>query len=165
ENSLTGSEEEHFVLDDRSAERAAKLFALKIREGLAVRGARAEGLEALILEGASMQRIRPRLGNDVDDAAGGSAKFRVRSRRDHLELLHGVERDVNRGALPAQLLAEHAVVVIAAVHTDVIENSALPVEVDLVAVGALDDSDTRSEGQEILEFAAQDWRFCHRNVV
>src|SRR3989440_4274846 len=42
--------------------------------------------------------------------AGRAAEFRRRAAGDHLEFLHGVERDVDGHALPADLLAEKSVV-------------------------------------------------------
>ena len=83
--------------------------------------------------------VRAGLGDDVDDAAGRAAELRRRAGGDHLELLDRFERDVHRGALPAGLLAEEPVVVVAAVEADVVEDPALPGEGDLVAVGPLDD--------------------------
>ena len=84
-----------------------------------------------------MTLVRARLGDDVDDAAGGAAEFGVGAGRDDLELLDRFERDVDGRALPADLLAEEAVVVVAAVEADVVEDAALAGEVDLVAVGSL----------------------------
>ena len=46
-------------------------------------------------------------------------------RRDHLELADRFERDVDGRALAAGLLAEEAVVVVAAVEADVVEDAAL----------------------------------------
>ena len=59
-------------------------------------------------------------------------------------------------ALAADLLAEEAVVVVAAVEADVVEDAALAGERDLVAVRPLHDADARRERQQILELAAED---------
>src|SRR6202022_2406633 len=56
------------------------------------------------------------------------------------------------------LLAEEAVVIVATVERDVVEDSALAVDVDLVAIGALDDADARGKGEEVFELAAHDGR-------
>ena len=85
--------------------------------------------------------------------------------RDHLELLDRVERDVDRRALAAHLLAEEPVVVVAAVEADVVEDAALAGEGDLVAVGPLHDADARRERQQVLELAAQDRRRLDRRLV
>ena len=91
-----------------------------------------------------MTRVRAGLGDDVDDAAGRAAELGRGAAGDDLELLHRVERDVDRRALTAGLLAEEAVVVVAAVEADVVEDAALPGERDFVAVGPLDDADARA---------------------
>ena len=72
-----------------------------------------------------MRRVGAGLGDDVDDAAGGAAELGGGAGGDHLELLDRVERDVDRRALAAHLLAEEAVVVVAAVEADVVEDAAL----------------------------------------
>ena len=58
--------------------------------------------------------------------------------------LHRVERDVDGRALAAHLLAEEAVVVVAAVEADVVEDAALAGERDLVAVRPLHDAHARA---------------------
>ena len=85
-------------------------------------------LEALVVEQAAVRLVGPRLRDDVDHAAGGAAELGVRAGGDDLELLHRVERDVDGGALSADLLAEEPVVVVAAVEADVVEDAALPGE-------------------------------------
>src|SRR5207248_5167295 len=87
------------------------------------------------------------------------------ARRHHLKLLDGLERDVDRGALPAHLLPEEAVVVVAAVEADVVEDAALPGKRNLVAVRALDDADARREREQILELAAQNRRRFDRRLI
>ncbi len=91
--------------------------------------------------------------DDVDHATSRAAKFRVRATGDNLELLHCIERDVNGCTLTAELLAKETVVVVTTVEADVVEDTALTVEVDLVAVGALGNRDTRSESQQVFKFA------------
>jgi hypothetical protein len=75
-----------------------------------------------------------RLGDDVDDATGSTTALRVRAAGDDLELLDRVERDVDGHPLAADLLAEEAVVVVAAVEADVVENPALARKGDRVTV-------------------------------
>ena len=83
--------------------------------------------------------VRAGLGDDVDHASGSAAELGRRAGGDHLELLDRVERDVDRGALAARLLAEEPVVVVAAVEADVVEDAALAGKADRVSVGSLDD--------------------------
>ena len=107
---------------------------------------------------AAVQLVGARLGDDVDHAAGGAAELGVGAGGDHLELLDRFERDVDRGALAAHLLAEEAVVVVAAVEADVVEDAALPGEGDFVAVRSLHDADAGRERQQVLELASEDRR-------
>jgi hypothetical protein len=44
--------------------------------------------------------VGARLGDDVDDAAGGAAELGARAGGDDLELLDRVERDVDRARWP-----------------------------------------------------------------
>ena len=81
--------------------------------------------EPLVMEEAAVRLVGARLGDDVDDAAGGAPELGVGAAGDDLEFLHRVERDVDGGALAAHLLAEEAVVVVAAVQADVVEDAAL----------------------------------------
>ena len=130
-----------------------------------VREVAGESLEPLEVEGAAPERVRARLGDDVDDAAGRAAVFGRRAAGDDLELLDGIERDVDRRALSAGLLAEEPVVVVAAVEADVVEDAALAGKRDLVAVGALDDADAGRERQQILELATENRNRLDRRLV
>src|SRR3989304_389141 len=102
-----------------------------------------------------MYVIGARLGNHVDDAARRAPELGAGTGRHHLELLDGVEGDVNRGALPAYLFAEEAVVVVAAVQADVVEHATLPVEVNLVAVGSLHDAHPGRQREQVLKLSSQ----------
>src|SRR4029077_503836 len=111
------------------------------------RRGRTQSFEPLVVEHASMHVVCPRLCDDVHAAARRPSKFRVRAARNYLEFFYGIQRNVDGRALTSHLFAEEAVVVIAAIQADVVENSALSVEVDLIPVGPLHDAHTRSEGQ------------------
>ena len=137
DNLFKRSEKKHLVLDDRPADRSAKLVAAKVLERFAIRGSRGQRFSAEIFETASVDLIRPGLGNDVDNSPGRPTEFRVCSTCDNLKFLDRVERNVNCSTLSAELLAEEAVVVVAAVEANVIEHAALTVEIDLVAVRTL----------------------------
>ena len=114
------------------------------------------------MEGAAVHFIGARLGDDVDHAARGAPKLGAGAAGHHLEFLDGIERDVDGGALPAELFTEEAVVVVAAVQADVVEDAALPVEVDFVAIGALHDADPGRQGQQIFKLPAQNGSRSHR---
>src|SRR5207245_1494298 len=130
-------EEEELIFLDGSTEAAAKLIAAEIIERLAIGGRRGQSFGAEVFETAPMEAIGAGLGDDVDYAAGCATKFRVRAAGHNLEFLDGFEADVHRGALPADLFAEEAVVVVAAVQAAVIEDAALAVDVAFVVVGAI----------------------------
>src|SRR5206468_1972868 len=117
-DALGRAEEEELVLDDGAAGAAAELLAVEVGQGVAVGGVVGEGLDALVMEQAAVEVVGAGLGDDVDDTAAGAAKFRVRPAGDDLELLDGLKRDVDCGALAAGLLAEETVVVVAAVERD-----------------------------------------------
>ena len=77
------------------------------------------------MKNAAVHLVRTRFGDDVDDAARRATELRIRSTGHDLELLHRLQRDVDGRALAAHLLAEEAVVVVAAVEADVVEYAAL----------------------------------------
>src|SRR5260370_2208782 len=87
--------------------------------------------------------------------AGSASELGVGSAGDDLELPDGLERDVDGGALAARLFAEEPVVVVAAIEADVVEDAALPLDGDLVAVGPLHDADAGSQGEQILKLASE----------
>src|SRR5436309_5284541 len=156
---------ERLVPGERSADRAAGLLPVEVGERSAVRRLRGEPFDALVMKQTALDLVGSRLGDDVDDAAGRVAELGARAGRDHLELLDRLERDVDRRALAADLLAEESVRVVAAIEADVVEHAALSGEGDLVAVGPLHDADSRRERQEILELATQDRRGFNRRLV
>ena len=84
-----------------------------------------------------MDIVRSRLGDDVDNPSGRAPEFRIGAAGHYLELLHRVQRNVDRRALPALLLSEESVVVVATVQAHVVKDSTLAIEGDLVAVGTL----------------------------
>ncbi len=112
-----------------------------------------------------MNGIGAGLRDHVDDAAGAAAELRVRAASRDLEFLYRFQRDVNRGALAAHLLAEESVVVVAAIQADVIENAALAVDIDFVAVRPLRDTHSGRQCQQIFKLAAEHRRRRHGNLV
>ncbi len=158
-------EQERLVFLERATERAAPLLAVELVERAPVRELARELLVPLKIEQASVRLVRAGLGDDVDHASRGAPEFRRGARRNHLELLHRLERDVNRRALAPRLLAEEPVVVVPAVEADVVEHAALSRKRDLVAVRPLDDADAGREREQILELAAEDRRGLDRQLV
>ena len=71
-----------------------------------------------------------------------------------MKFLHSIERDIDSGALSANLLAKKAVIVIAAIQADVVVDSALSSEIDFVTIRTLDDAYARSKRQQIFELSS-----------
>ena len=67
--------------------------------------------------------------------------------------------------MAAHLFAEEAVVVIATVEADVVEDAALAVDVDFIAVGSLRDADARSQRKEVFKLAPEDRGLRDRGFV
>src|SRR5579859_5843814 len=105
-----------------------------------------------------MEFVRARLCNHVDHAAAGPPEFSVGTTGDYLELFNCFEGDIDGSSLAARLLAKEAVVIVPAIETDVVEDAALPVEVDLVAIRALNDAGAGRQGEKVLELAAKHGR-------
>ncbi len=143
--------EERLVLLDGAAYRPSELLAVEVVQRGSVGEISGQRLDPLEVKERAVRLVRAGLGDDVDHAACGAAELGRRSRRDDLELADGFERDVNGSALTASLLAEEAVVVVAAVEADVVEDPALAGETDLVSIGPLDDADAGGECEQILE--------------
>src|SRR5882672_1634148 len=102
-----------------------------------------------------MHYVRTGLGNHVDDPTGGAAEFRGGSGCHYLKLFHRIERNIDRRALAAQLLAEEAIVVVAAIEAHVVEDAALTGKSDFVPVRTLDDTDAGGEGQQVFKLSPQ----------
>src|SRR5260370_35642684 len=62
---------------------------------------------------------------------------------------------IYRCALAAHLLTEKSVVVVAAVKADVVEDAALPVNVDFVAVRALRNAHAGGQSEQVFELASE----------
>ena len=162
---LEREEVEHPVALDRPPQRSAELLAMEIGRRRAVRSVSGQSLQTLEMEHAAVQVIGSRLGDDVDDAPGGAAELRVGAAGHDLEFLHRLQRDVDGRALSAQLLAEEAIVVVAAVEADVVVHAALSAERNLVAIGALHDAHPGSEREQIFELPAEDGRRADGGLI
>ena len=112
-----------------------------------------------------MHGVGSGFGDDVDYATRAAAELRVGAARRDLELLYGFQRDVDRRALAAHLLAKEPVVIVTAVEADVVEDAALPVDVDLVAVRALGDADARSQSEEVFKLASKNGGSSHSQFI
>src|SRR6185503_15088689 len=99
------------------------------------------------------------------DTARCAAVLGIRTGRDDLELLNSIECDVDRCTLAACLLSKEAVIVIPAVKTDIVEDTALAGEVYLVSVRALRNCNTWCKRQQILELATEDRCIFDRRLV
>src|SRR5262249_530015 len=115
-----------------------------------------------VFKQAAVETVRTGLSDHVDHATRRAPEFGIGAAGDDLELLYCFQRDVNRRALSACLLAEEPVVVVAAVQRDVVENAALSVDVDFVAVRTLRDADARRQREQIFKLAPQDRRIGYR---
>src|SRR5215470_13566399 len=102
-----------------------------------------------------MYVVCPGLCDDIDNTAGRASELGVGTTGNNLEFLYRVEGNVNCRALAAELFAEEAVVVVAAVKADVVKDAALAIEIDFVAVRALGNGNARSEGKQIFKFAPE----------
>src|SRR5262249_40449620 len=112
-----------------------------------------------------MQLVGAGLCYPVDDAPRRASQLRPGAARDPLGFLDRIECNVDSGTLPAHLLPEEAVVVVAAIKTDVVEDSTLPGKADLIAVGPLHYAYAGSEREQIFKFPAQNRRLLHRLFV
>src|SRR6266852_190439 len=107
-----------------------------------------------------MQIVCARFGNNVNDAPSRAPELRACSGRDDLKLFDGIKRNVYRCSLAARLFSEESIVVVASVKTDVVEDASLSGEVNLVAIGPLSNTHSRSQSEQVFEFPSE-----HRQVA
>ena len=98
--------------------------------------------------------VGPRLGDDADEAARRAAELGGGSLVHDDQLADGVLVERERGALSAALFPEEGIVEVGAVHDEVVEDAALPVDVQFVAVRSLGDGRPGGEERQIHEVAA-----------
>src|SRR5437762_11511365 len=111
--------------------------AAKTIVGAGNKSGRSERFRTEVLKKCAVILIGAGLRDDIDDATGAAAELRVGAAGGDLKFLDGFQSDVDGRALTAHLLTEESVVVVAAVEADVVEDTALPVDIDLVAVRTL----------------------------
>src|SRR5262249_40083151 len=150
---VEGKEIEEGVLLDRPAQCGAELPLVEIElRLLAAVWVLKSGRKALVLVvevGASVQVVRSRLGHDVDEARRGAAELAVGAVGHDDDLLDRVQVERKGRTLAAALLPEEGIVEVGPVDRDVVLDSLLAVDRQLVAVGALDDRDARSQLGEV----------------
>ena len=98
--------------------------------------------------------VGARFGDDVDETTGRPAELRGGSLVHDDQLADGVLVEGERGTLSAALFPEEGVVEVGAVHDEVVEDAALAVDVQFVAVRSLGDGRPRGEQRQIHEVAA-----------
>ncbi len=120
---VDGAEEEHLVLDDRTTEGAAEvevLAAVRVHGAVHGRERPEAALDPLGLEepvDAAVEGVGAALGDDVHDAAGGHAVFRLEAARLDLRFLDEVGGDaVAQGAEHDRVGADGPVARVADVH-------------------------------------------------
>jgi hypothetical protein len=91
--------------------------------------------------------VRTGLRYDVDDTARCPAVLGTRASCDHRNSLTASSERYRSPHADRRLLAEESIVVVTAIEADIVENAALPGEVDLVTVGALRDAHARRQCQ------------------
>ena len=98
--------------------------------------------------------VGPRLGDDADEAARRAAELGGGSLVHDDQLADGVLVERERGTLSAALFPEEGVVEVGAVHDEVVEDAALSVDVQFVAVRPLGDGRPGREQRQVHEVAA-----------
>ena len=146
-------EEEVLVLDHRSANRAAELVHM---ERLAHNGARVVdprvGVHiavAQVLKRGAMEFVRAGFGHHVSDRAARSAELGRVAITVDLELFHRIDAELvgcPSGSGPAHGLAVKIIVVVTAVHLQVVESAPQAAEAQVASAHIL--RDTGSEQQE-----------------
>ncbi len=153
------------MFHDRAADGGAELLTLKVLQRLAVRSVGCERFQALVVEDGAVQLISAGFRNHIDHAAGAASEFRAGAAGDDLKLLDRVQGDVDRCPLSADLFTEEAVVVVAAIKADVVEDAALAGKTNLVAVRALHHTHARCESKKVFKLSAQDRRLADRAFI
>jgi hypothetical protein len=117
------------------------------------------------MEQGSVEFVCAGLSDDVDHPARRTSELSRSTGSDDLKLLHCIEGDVDRSPLAARLFSEETVVVVAAVQTDVVKDPALPCEVNLIAVRALNDTHIGRKRKKVLKFTAENRRAVYCSFI
>ncbi len=128
---LVIAKDEELVLDDRAANRAAKLFPIcrgKRDSWLVGKGvARLLVAAAMVEEAAAVQLVRSRFGLHSNHARGGLARFRIVVLKSYLGFGDSVKVGVHHDN------AQDGVLVIRAIELEVRAREVLPIDLDLAA--------------------------------
>ena len=153
---VVGEEEERPVAHERAAQRGARLVAAEVRLPAAPRRRkrRRDRAPLAVVVRRAGQVVGPRLRDHVDEPAGRAAELRGGALAHHHQILDGVLVEGEGGPLPAPLLAEEGVVEVGPVDDEVVEDAALPADVQLVAVRTLRDRRARGQQGQIQVVAA-----------
>src|SRR3954452_6513848 len=102
----------------------------------------------------AVKLVGARLGDDVDEAAAGPPELRVGAVRDHHEVLNRVQVEGEGRPLAAPLLTEEWIVEVGSVDRDVVVDSSLAPDAELVAVRTLHGGNVWRQGGEVEDVAA-----------
>ena len=153
---VVGEEEERPVADERAADGGPELVPPEI--GLPappVRGVLGRDLVPLAeVVGGAGQFVGARPGDHVDEPPGRAAELGGGALVHDHQLADRVLVEGERRPLAAALLAEERVVEVGPVHDEVVEDAALAVDVQLVAVGSLGDGRAGRQQRQVHEVAA-----------
>src|SRR6266446_4591811 len=148
-------EEEILVLDHRAADRASELVDVErlkrnaarvVDPGVGVHVAVAEKLER-----RAVKRVRAGLGDDVGDRAAGASELGGVAAAVDLELFHRIDAELVRraaGAGTAEGLAVEIVVVIAAIHLQIVERAAQAAEAEIAGADIARDAGRKQEKRQ-----------------
>ena len=153
---VVGQEEEGPVAREGAAQGGADLVPPEIRfPASPLRGVLGRDLVPLAeVVARAGEVVGARLGDDADEAARRPAELGGGSLVHDDQLADGVLVERERGALSAALFPEEGVVEVGPVHDEVVEDAALSVDVQFVAVRSLGDGRPRGEERQIHEVAA-----------
>ena len=153
---VVGQEEERPVAREGASQSRAELAPSEIGFPASSRcGVLRRNLVPLaeVVAGAG-EIVGARFGDDVDETTGRPAELRGGSLVHDDQLPDGVLVEGERGTLSAALFPEEGVVEVGAVHDEVVEDAALPVDVQFVAVRSLGDGRPGGEQRQVHEVAA-----------
>ena len=153
---VVGQEEEGPVARQRPTHRRAELVPPEVGFSAApIRGVLGGDLVPLAeVVGRAGQLVGTRLGDDVDEPAGRAAELRGSALVHDDQFTDRVLVEGERGTLAAALLAEEGIVEVGAVHDEVVEDAALAVDVQLVAVRPLGNGGSRRQEGQVHKIAA-----------
>ena len=156
ENLLVVSrKEKRLVFDQRPAQCEAELPLPKIgraRDALVLGGCGKRAVFAEEMDGP-VQLVGAGLGDGIDKAPAGPAKFGVGPLGNHHDFLDRVHVKGEGRALPPALFPEEGIVEIRAIDRDVVVNAALPGNGQFIPIRPLHDAHARGQQGEVEDIA------------